>query len=120
MPRSRVRPEVGLELELQADGADGARVLELEVLAHQRLGVGVEAGPLLLGEVEVGEVGVGCELDPGRAEIGERGVEGALVGRPVEEQLERPMDQRALRGPRRGRLREPLQVGEPERERDTP
>ena len=57
--------EVGLELELEADGVHRARVLELEVLAHQRLGVGVELGPLLVGEVEVGEVGVGRELDPG-------------------------------------------------------
>ncbi len=59
-------PEIGLELQLQPDGPDRARILELEVLADERLGVGVELRPLRLGELEVGEVGVGRELDAGR------------------------------------------------------
>ena len=109
--------EVGFELQLQADRADGARVLQLEVLADQRLGVGVELRPFLVGEHEVGEVGVRGELDAGAREIGQRGVERALVGRAVEEQLERPVHERALGGPRRGRFGEALEVREPERER---
>jgi len=98
-------------------GGDGARVLELEVLAHERLGLGVELRPLLVGEVEVGEVGVGRELDPRLREIGEAGVEGALVGGAVEQELERPVHEGALRGPRGRGLGEPVEVGELERER---
>ncbi len=109
--------EVGFELQLEADGADRAGILELEVLADQRFGVGVEVCPFLLGEHEVGEVGVGGELDACRGEVGERGVDRAFVGRAVEEELEGPVHERALGGPRCGGLREALEVRETERER---
>ena len=39
-----------------------ARVLDLEVAADEHLGVGVERRPLLVGELELGELGIGGEL----------------------------------------------------------
>ncbi len=44
--------------ELDAEHRDVARVFHLEVAADEDLGVGVERGPLLVGEVEVRELGV--------------------------------------------------------------
>ena len=41
-----------------------ARVFHLEVAADEHLGVGVELRPLLVGELELGELGVGGELAP--------------------------------------------------------
>ena len=117
MPRRRTPPRSASSFSSRPIGSHGARVLELEVAPHERLGLGVEALPLGLGEVEVGEVGVGRELDAGVGEVGEAGVDRALVGRAIEQQLQRAVHQRALRGPRRGRLGQALEVGEPERER---
>ena len=41
------------------------RVFDLEVAADEHLGVGVELRPLLVGELELGELGVGLELGRG-------------------------------------------------------
>src|SRR5262249_44464808 len=57
------------------------------------------------------------ERDPGPVEVGERGVDGAVVGRPVEQVLQRQVDEGAPGGPDRRRLWEPVDVGELERER---
>jgi hypothetical protein len=93
-----------------------ARVFQLEVTPHEQLGVGVERGPLAVAQLEVGEVGVLGQLDASRREGGERRVERALGGRPVEQELERPVHERALAGVRRGRLGQAFEVGEPVRE----
>ena len=97
--------------------AHRARVLHLEVAADEDLGVGVELGPLLLGEVELANSASASSSRRARCEILERGLEGAFLGRAPHQVLEREVDERALAGGRRRRLGQPLQVGEPERER---
>ena len=61
--------EVGFELELQPDRPHRAGVFEREVALDEQHRVGVELRPLLVGEHEVGEIGVGGELDPGAVEV---------------------------------------------------
>ena len=107
----------GGEPELEPDRHDRGGVLELEVLADEHLGLGVELLPLVERELELGEVGVGREVGAGAVEVGE-GVRERAGRRVAEHQvLERPVHERALARRRRRRLREAVQVGEPERER---
>ena len=110
--------EVGFELELQADRPHRAGVFELEVALRRATPASASncAHSSSVSD-EVGEIGVGGELDPGAVEVDQRGVERALVGWAVEQELERPVHQRALGGPVRRRFGEALEVGEPERER---
>ena len=112
----RERADVRLELELEPDGPHAGGVLELEVAAHELLGVG-EEGHLVVGlEREVGEVGMVAQLlaarpSPASATSSER-----CSGRLAEQQLEGTVHERALGGPRRGRLGQPIDGGELERE----
>ena len=99
-PQAQVA-DLGLELELEADGVDGGRVLELEVVAQETLGVGGEVGLLLGGELEPGVLGVGAELGPGLVEAGESGDQRALAGLAAEQELEGAVHERALGGRRR-------------------
>ena len=118
MPRSRDGAEVGLELELEPDGVDGAGVFELEVAlrraARRRRRTAPTRRLVSSRSVKSGWVASSTRA---RCEVGDRRVEGALVGRPVHQELERAVHERALARPRRRRLRESLEVGEPERER---
>ena len=107
---------LGGHAQLDAEHRDRARVLDLEVAPEQHLGVGVERRPLVLGELELGELGVGRELAGSPGEVGERGVDRALGRRPPHEVLECEVHERALARRRRGRLREPLDVREAEGE----
>ena len=66
-PAEPYTPEIGFELELQTDGPDGARILDLEVLANQRFRVGLKGDALIVGEAEFGELGVIGEIAPPRS-----------------------------------------------------
>src|SRR5207244_10264391 len=113
----RQRADVRLELELEPDGPDAGGVLELEVAPHELLGVG-EEGHLVVGlEREVGEVGLVAQLLVGPGEAGQRDLERALLRRLAVQQFEGAVHERALGGPRRGRLGQTIDGGELERER---
>ncbi len=126
---------VGVELQPVDDAADGdpvgrlggdsqlepydahcGRVLHLEVLAQQHLGVGVELRPLLLRELELGELGVRHELVGGAGQVAECDLDGAFGGGPPQQVLECEVDEGALARGRRGRFGEAFEIGEPERE----
>ena len=61
--------------QLDAEHGDVARVFHLEVALDEHFGVGVERRPLLVGELEVGELGMGGDLGLGAREVGERGLD---------------------------------------------
>ena len=107
----------GRQAELEADRVHGRRVFEAEVLADELLGVVEEGLRLLVVEAEPGEVGIGAHLGERPIERGQRGFERATPRRLFEQQLERAVDERALRGPGRGRLGQAVDRAEPERER---
>ena len=96
MPRSVTRPTVAASCSSRPIRRDRARVFELEVPADELLGVGVELLPLLVGELEPGELRVGGELGPGAVEVGERGVDRAVGPGPPHQVLEREVHERAL------------------------
>ena len=109
--------DLGLQLELQPDGPDRGRVLQLQVGVDQHVGVGHELRLRLRGEVEVGEVGIVPQLLDGAVEVLVGGRRGALRRLPGQEQLERPVDEGALGGVRAGRLGQLLDAGEAEGQR---
>src|SRR5438874_7661256 len=105
--------DLDFEPELEADGVDGGRVLEEEVVAQQRLGLGEERGLLVGREAETRIVGVLPQLGLSAVEAFDRGGNRALAGPEAEQQLEGPMDERALGGVGRGWLGQAVDGREP-------
>ena len=105
------------DAQLDAQHRHLARVFHFEVAPDEDVCVGVERRPFLVGEVEVGELGVRGDVGRGPVEILERDLERPLGGRAPHQVLEGEVDERALAGRRGRRLGEPLDVAEPERER---
>ena len=111
--------DLGRQPELETDRVHRRRVFEAEVLAHQVLGF-VEEGPhLLVVEAQPGEVGIGAHLGERPIERGHRSLERATPRRLLEQELERPVDERAFGGRRRGRLGQAIDRAEAERQTRT-
>ena len=92
-------------------------ILDLEVPPQEHLGVGVEPGPLLVGEIEMRELGIGGDLLDGPGEVEEPVLDRPIGRRPPHQVLEGEVHEGALaRGRRRG-LGQSIDVGEAERER---
>ena len=92
-------------------------VFEQEVLPHEALGIVEERGLVVGTEMEIEELRVGAQPAERRVEARERGGNRALGRLEQEQPLEGRVDERALRGPRRRRLGEAVDGGEPERQR---
>ena len=76
---------LGGDAQLDTEHGDVARVFHLEVAAEEHLGVGVERRPLLVGELELGELGVGGELlgRPGRGRASAASIVRSAGGRHI-------------------------------------
>jgi hypothetical protein len=108
--------DLGLDPQLEPDGPHGRGVLEAEVVADQIGRLGVEPGRGLVVEPEGDELGVVAEGVRCVVEAGERGLGRALGGNQAVEGLERGVNKGAAGGGDRGRLGQPVDGGEPERE----
>ena len=102
IPRTVTPLSSVLKLQLEPDGADAVGVLELEVPVHEHAGIGDEGRRPLLVELESFEL-VAAQPAPvqaaSSAPLGGLPAAGASVVLG-EEELECPVDERALQGSR--------------------